>query len=457
MHKLPNVDRFMAQGNATLDGIPRDWAISWRVFGCDRTQYLQDALASITHPFNDLLEKTFVKDATATAAVERANIPAMAHSLVTFSADPDKLVYWERHAGARLLTPPTESQRGAVEVGLLSLMRDFGACISVPQLYGQDFVDRNPTLLADLWKFDNDLFPLLMIGLPTWLPFKAMRDGLAARQRLQVALADLYKRIDQYQKGEPVDFGADMSDVSTVALGRSAGYTERGLSYKHRGQLDMGLFWGQNGNTQPLVFWFILFIYATPGLVDELRKEIAPYVPVSTETQPPSITSLDIRALSSKCPLLKSTLYETFRMANLPTSLRLVRRPITISDGEHKHQVKKGSWLSAAWSLVNKDPSIFPDPDTFKPDRFIETDPDTQMRTTRYGALRPWGNGAGICKGRTFAEKEILGLGAAVMALWDISPVGGEGAQWEIPGMLPGTGAVLPDREVRAVLRRREL
>lgn len=441
----------MSVGHGTLDNAPRDWAISWRVFGCDRTEYLRQIMDDIGHSFNAMVEKAFVNEANSTAAIERADIPAKAHSFVTFSTSPDTLAFWERGADARLVAPD------AVEAELLSLMRDFGACISIPQLYGQDFLDRNPTVLADLWKFDNDLFPLLMIGMPSWLPFKVVREGVAARTRLHLALEGFYKRLDQYRKGEPVDFGADMSDVSAVALSRSEGYSERGLSYRHQGQLDMGIFWGQNGNTQPLVFWFLLFVYATPGLVDELRNEIAPYVPVSKETNPTRITNLDLRALSHKCPLLRSTMYETFRMANLPTSIRLLKKTITISDGEHKHQVKKGSWISTAWSLTNKDPSVYNDPETFKPDRFIETDPETQTRTARYGPLRPWGNGNGICKGRTFAEKEILGLGAAIISLWDISPAGGDGKKWEIPNMLPGTGAVLPDRKVRVVVRRRKL
>lgn len=416
---------------------------------------MQQMLHDLSPLFNPVIEKTFVNDVNSTAAVEKADIPAKAHALVTFSTSSDTFAPWERSAGVRLVEAETKTQRGAVEVDLLSLTRDFGTCISAPQLYGQDFMDRNPKLLADLWKFDNDLFPLLMIGIPSWLPIKALKEGLAARTRLQEALAGVYKRIEQYQKGEPVDFGADMSDVSAVALFRSEEYSKRQMSYKHRGQLDMGIFWGQNGNTQPLLFWFVLFIFSTPGLVDELREEIAPYVPLSSDTRPARITNLDIRALTHKCPLLRSTMYETFRMANQPTSIRQVRKPITVSDGEHNHQLKSGSWLSAAWSLINKDPSVYPDPKRFVPDRFLETDAEAKTRTARYGRLRPWGSGSGICKGRTFAEKEILGVGAAIISLWDISPAEEDGNKWNIPNMLPGTGAVLPDRQIRVVLRRR--
>ena len=68
-------------------------------------------------------------------------------------------------------------QPGAVEANHQSLTRDFGACISIPLLYGHDFLERYPQLLDDFWKFDNDIFPLLMIGIPPWAPFKVMKEG----------------------------------------------------------------------------------------------------------------------------------------------------------------------------------------------------------------------------------------------------------------------------------------
>ena len=35
--------------------------------------------------------------------------------------------------------------------------------------------------------------------------------------------------------------------------------------------------WGQNANTQPIFFWFMAYANSTPGLLEQLRKEIAPY------------------------------------------------------------------------------------------------------------------------------------------------------------------------------------
>jgi cytochrome P450 len=213
-----------------------------------------------------------------------------------------------------------------------------------------------------------------------------------------------------------------------------------------RGQWEIGNLWGQNANTQPMVFWFLLFVYSTPGLVADLRKEISSHVTVSDS----EITSFDMQALS-RCTLLKGSIYETYRMVDEPTSIRYLKKPITVSDGPHKHNLKEGTWISAPHAIANKDASNYPEPHRFIPDRFLETD-KTGNRNARHGKLRPWGGGTGICKGRTFAEKEIIAIGAAVISLWDISPVG---KKWVIPAMRPGTGTAQPVSDVRVRIRRR--
>jgi hypothetical protein len=100
-------------------------------------------------------------------------------------------------------------------------------------------MDRYPQLLEDLWKFDNDLFPWLMVGVPTWLPFQMIRNGFAARTRLIDQLEGLIRRIDQYQRGSPVDFNADMSDFSDAALGRNKIFNRDGWTFPERAVSDL--------------------------------------------------------------------------------------------------------------------------------------------------------------------------------------------------------------------------
>ncbi|KAJ6447222.1 cytochrome P450 [Purpureocillium lavendulum] len=350
LYNLPGVDKVFAVGHRTLDTDPLGLSMVLR----------------LTLP----VEKGFLNDEAATAAIASADVPGKVGDLLSFSEDPSQQRRWERAAKVVVL----DAQNGT----------DKSRAV---ELYGQDFLDRNPTLLDDFWKFDNHAFPLLVAGAPKWIPIKSFKEG--------------------FMSGEPVDCDADMSDVSAVAKGRNAAYRE----------------------FDPLVFWFILYIYATPGLVDALRSEV---------------TKVDIAALGRDCPLLKSAMFETFRMANEPTSIRYVARSMVVADGPHQHHLDAGTWISVPHAGIQKEASVFPEPDRFVPDRFLEVDERTGKTVARYGRLKPWGAGVGICKGRTFAEKEILVIASCFITLWDMEPRGG--GPWKVPGSVPGTGVARPNR-----------
>lgn len=423
-----------------------------RVFGANLTQDVCEKFMAINRKLTQIIERYFVNEASATASIQAANIPGKVAQLLSFSSDAQKQHQWERFASIRVISADSKGQRDAVEADLESLMRDFGACVSIPRLYGQDFLDRNHNLLEDFWKFDNNAFPLLVIGVPTWAPIKSFKEALAARTRLHDALEGFYNRLYQHKRGLAVDFDADMSDVSAAAMERNNFLEEHGVPMRARAELELGTFWGLNANMQPMVFWLLLYIHSTPGLLDELRKEVSSCISLSTATYPPQITAFDFSRLSHECPLLKSCLFETFRLVEEPTSIRYVSKPMTVPDGKHEHHFKPGTWLSAPHALLQSDPSIFPNPDKFIPDRFIETDKETGSRVARYGKLKPWGSGSAVCKGRTFAEKEVMGIVACFITLWDMDNAEGS---WKLPSMIPGTGVKRPQKAIRVVLKRR--
>lgn len=68
--------------------------------------------------------------------------------------------------------------------------------------------------------------------------------------------------------------------------------------------------------------------------------------------------------------------------------------------------------------------------------------------------LKMWGVGPSMCKGRMFAERELVSLSAAVISLWDVSPTTRDG-EWKIPAMRHGTGVRKPAGDLRVVVRRR--
>lgn len=445
LYDSSEVDRVFADGRR-LSVLHVGYSLIVRVFGGSTDDTFEEKMKVAYKKLYPPVERVFLNEANATAAIERADVPGKTARLVSLCLRPEDREMWEKSADCRQVA------NDAVEANLHALTRDFGACIAIPLLYGQDFMDRYKTLLSDFWKFDNDVFPLLVVGAPKWLPLKAFQEGLKARERLQEQMRALYTRIDQYSLGNPVDFGADMSDISTIAVERNKVYRDHGIELWHRGEVDFSLFWGLNANTQPLVFWLIAYIYATPGLLAELRKEVAEHVKVA-KTDPAEITSLDIPALTRDCPLFKSALFEMYRLCNEATSIRYVASALTISEGGHTHAIPAGSFLSAPHAVSQRDPELYPEPEKFIPDRFLETDADTGQRVARYGKLKPWGVGHGSCKGRSLAEREILAIVACVISLWDMKPA--DGREWKLPAMRPGTGAMCPLGDIRVVLRRR--
>lgn len=447
LYDLPEVDRIYADGRR-LKTLPAGFTLLVRVFGGSTDPVFEEKLTKAYKALYTPVERVFLNEANATTALEQADIPGKTAQLVTLGQDVKTRKLWERSADCRPVA------LDAVEANLHDLLRDFGASIAMPMLYGQDFMNRYKTLLSDFWLFDNVVFPLRVVGAPSWLPMKAFQEGLKARERLLKEMRELYTRIDQYDRGESVDGGADMSDVSTIALERNKIYRAHDIEPWHRGEVDLTLLWGQNANTQPLVFWLIAYIYSTPGLLEELRKEIAPHVKVA-KSEPCEITSLDIPALTRDCPLFKAALFEMYRLCNEATSIRYLSQAITFSEGGHTHTLPAGSFISAPHGVSQRDPTLYPSPEKFIPDRFLEIDEATGQRVARYGKLKPWGVGHGSCKGRSLAEREILAIVACVMSVWDIEPA--DGGDWKLPGMRPGTGAMCPLEDIRVVLRKREM
>ncbi|KAJ4136350.1 hypothetical protein NW768_003962 [Fusarium equiseti] len=448
---LPGVERLLSQSHHIFDSTPAQYSLLTLVFGSPDSRQLRDKLHTSLKDLVPPLERTFLNDAASTAAVERSHIEERGASLVTFSSERENMARWELSADVKVIQSEKPGIPGKVEANLQSLTRDFGACMSIPLIYGQDILDRHPQILDDFWVFDNELFPLLMVGIPQWAPFKMMQDGLKARTRIIDALEGVYKRIEQERKGEAIDFNADVSDVSTMLRERNAIYNRDGWTFRERAAADLGTFWGLNANAQPVLFWFLLYVYSTPGLLERIREEISPYIRLSGDENP-EIAGMDFQSLFKKCQLFKACIFETYRLVNEPTSIRHVSKSVSITDGDLQHNLNQGTYISVPLALKSRDPALYEDPDSFVPDRFLETDPQTGKSTARYGKLKPWGIGAAMCKGRTFAEKEIISLGSAVISLWDIKPADGV---WKLPAMIPGTGVKKPVNDIRVVIQRR--
>lgn len=216
-------------------------------------------------------------------------------------------------------------------------------------------------------------------------------------------------------------------------------------------------------NSTALVYWQILYIFATPGLLDRVRQEIAPYAKVTKPTIIGTISEspglkIDQEGLVRNCPLFRATYLESLRITSQPWSVRKVGQDASISTGKQgvgslSYTLKSGQYVTLPHDLHMRDPAYFQDPTKFVPERFIYTKEDGTI-STDMGTIRPYGGGTSMCKGRQIAERECLAFVAAMVMYWDMEPANPE-KSWTIPAQIKTSAVSLPVKETRVRVKRR--
>jgi cytochrome P450 len=261
-----------------------------------------------------------------------------------------------------------------------------------------------------------------------------------------------------------------LDDISQIMQDRVRVWVEHHASETLQKTNDVSVLWGVNVNSNKNVFWMLLQIYTRPELLSSIRDEIAPYVRPSSsgERGPHGFPKLqiDVEGLTKRCPLLKAAFHETMRMNMSGLGIRQVIKDITIKEspadaamfGKKRAQaytIPAGSTLVLANGTMQMDSRIFEAPHEFRPERFIEEGPDGAPRVHMRN-LNTFGGGLYKCKGRYFAEKEVLIFAAGLLAMWDVGAVGtGEGQDIRIPEMGTAGASRSPKEDVRVRLVRR--
>ena len=198
---------------------------------------------------------------------------------------------------------------------------------------------------------------------------------------------------------------SNLDDVSAMLKQRLEVYRQHNLSIDSRAALELALLWAMNANANALIFWMLNHIYADKDLLSTLRKEIAPYVQAVQPKQtlgvaePPRLDSVDIEALVTKCPLLKSCYIESLRLDAAPWSFRVMQQDFVLSSPKDKSADKfllnKGTYAHIAHSMHHTDPAYFEDPRVWKADRHVryeKTEDSTEAKATaEMGSIRPYG------------------------------------------------------------------
>ncbi len=158
------------------------------------------------------------------------------------------------------------------------------------------------------------------------------------------------------------------------------------------------------------IAWALWFLLRDPASLTRLREELA------------TVEADDVDAIA-KLPYLDAVCQETLRVRPIaPSIVRLLRQPMTLAG----YTVPAGCSVSISMIALHRHPSLYEDPDAFRPERFLER---------KYGPheLMPFGGGSRRCLGAAFATYEMkvvlaTMLGAPDLALRLASPAATIGA-----------------------------
>ncbi|OCT52383.1 cytochrome P450 monooxygenase [Cladophialophora carrionii] len=407
-------------------------------------------------------------------------------NMISGAVSPVDQSIWERQGNVEIVSKGKSDGDFVAEASLMPLIRYFVGDIATTVLFGKDFMENNPNIMPDLWQMDTR-FNLFLTGAPSWFP--GMAGPAKARERIVRAIDEHHQALFKYLDGQdPGPRWSDMSDVSSVMVDRARAFRAAGSSPRGWATGNGALLWTMNINSNAVIFWMVWYVFSTPSLLQEIRREIAPYVrlrqPAATglpiEEQPK--LEIDVAALWAKCPLLKGAFFEAMRLEAPSMSYKMVEDDFVVYEDEKDARnlgkkepqswlLKKGELICIPHGVHQSDEKYFRDPDRFDPRRFWAkesqatekgenghvngaAEEEAEVRV-EYKTMKVWGGGKQMCKGKTFAEREVVLFGAAIIMQWDIEPVD-NGGKWVHPGRIVGAGAMNPKRDVRVRMRRRE-
>lgn len=116
--------------------------------------------------------------------------------------------------------------------------------------------------------------------------------------------------------------------------------------------------------------------------------------------------------------LVKRTLEETLRL--WPTVAAVTRAPKEDTVIAGRYAIRKGQPLGLLVNAVHRDPTAWPEPDRFDPDRFLPE----PSKSRPNGAYKPFGIGRRACTGRHFAMIEAMLALATIVREFDFDDPG---------------------------------
>jgi cytochrome P450 len=228
--------------------------------------------------------------------------------------------------------------------------------------------------------------------LPDWLPLAHKR---AKRRAMRVLTGLVDGQIAQRQAMPPHEAPTDDLLAMLLAVRDEDG---SGLTATELHDQCMVMFQAGHETSATALLWWSWLLASHPEAADLARREVDS---VLAGREP---TASDAAAL----PYLTATLKEAMRLYP-PVAALMTRRAVRGFELAGR-SVPAGTLLRITPWVIHRDPRWFPQPEAFRPERFLADDP-TQPRS----AWMPFGVGPRVCIGQHFAMLEMTLVAALLL------------------------------------------
>jgi cytochrome P450 len=223
------------------------------------------------------------------------------------------------------------------------------------------------------------------LGLSPWDGF--LRDREAAD-------ALIYRQIAR-RRAERDQDGAPRADVLAMLLDARDEDGEPMTDGELRDEL-MTLLVAGHETTATMLCWAMDFLLGDERVLAKVRRELAD---AGGEGE------LDL-ATVVKLPYLDAVIKEVLRLRPVvPAVGRRLKEPIALG----RYEIPAGELVVPVSFLTHRLASVYPEPEAFKPERFVDKKPDPY-------AWFPFGGGARRCLGMTFSLHELKVVLASVLS-----------------------------------------
>ncbi|KAH9951189.1 cytochrome P450 [Amylocystis lapponica] len=252
-----------------------------------------------------------------------------------------------------------------------------------------------------------DFFPILRY-LPSWLPGAEFKRG---GERARLLIKDLLEIPYNSVKDSMVSTGCWHASPSFIAtlieetMGRGGPTYEEERDFKGIG----GAMYGGMSYTVTMLLTFFMAMELNPDVFKKAKDEMDRVV---GRDRLPDFDDHD------SLPYLECIIKELYRW-NPAVPLGSTPHQLTTDDNYRGYNIPAGSTvIPNIWAML-RNPEHYPDPQSFRPERFESMDAETlQLRDPRNAVF---GFGRRICPGRFFADNSIWLVAANVIATFDIS------------------------------------